>query len=121
MGGGARAVRIGGFSDYLGDRRRALAEAVAGGPCDVLIGDHLAESTLAVLAARHCGDPAKGYVEYFLDQLRPHLAERGTRVVVNAGGFNPAGPAGAMRALVAGSGTTLRVAHVEGDPVVHSG
>ncbi|MEV5541595.1 acyclic terpene utilization AtuA family protein [Saccharopolyspora shandongensis] len=116
-----RAIRIAGFSGYLGDRRSALAEAVAGDPCDVLIGDYLAEFTLAMLAARHRSDPSKGFVEYFLDQLRPHLAtlaERGTRVVVNAGGFNPAGLADAVRALIAEAGVRLRVAHVEGDNVL---
>jgi hypothetical protein len=116
-----RAIRIAGFSGYLGDRRSALDEAMAGDPCDVLIGDYLAEFTLAMLAARHRSNPSKGYVEYFLDQLRPHLAalaERGTRVVVNAGGFNPAGLADAVRALVAESGAKLRVAHVEGDNVL---
>ncbi|MGW1679432.1 acyclic terpene utilization AtuA family protein [Saccharopolyspora sp. NPDC002376] len=116
-----RAIRIGGFSGYLGDRHSALDEAMAGDPCDVLIGDYLAEFTLAMLAARHRSDPSKGYVEYFLDQLRPHLtalAERGTRVVVNAGGFNPAGLADAVRAMIAESGAALRVAHVEGDNVL---
>ncbi|MFB9566040.1 acyclic terpene utilization AtuA family protein [Saccharopolyspora hordei] len=116
-----RAIRIGGFSGYLGDRRSALDEAMAGAPCDVLIGDYLAEFTLAMLAARHRTDPSKGYVEYFLDQLRPHLgalAERGTKVVVNAGGFNPAGLAAAVRAMVTENGAPLRVAHVEGDNIL---
>ncbi|MCI2417632.1 DUF1446 domain-containing protein [Saccharopolyspora sp. K220] len=116
-----RAIRIGSFSGYLGDRRRALDAAMAGDPCDVLIGDYLAEFTLAMLAARHRSDSSKGYVEYFLDQLRPHLAalaERGTRVVVNAGGFNPAGLAAAVRAAATEAGVRLRVAHVEGDNVL---
>ncbi|MDI2032251.1 DUF1446 domain-containing protein [Saccharopolyspora sp. TS4A08] len=117
----ARPIRIAGFSGYLGDRRSALDEAMAGDPVDVLIGDYLAEFTLAMLSARHRSDPSRGYVEYFLTQLEPHLsaiAERGVRVVVNAGGFNPAGLAEATRALVAEAGADLRVAHVEGDNVL---
>lgn len=82
-----RAIRIGTFSGYLGDRFTALAEALDGDPVDVLAGDYLAEITLAMLAARHRRDPARGYVEYFLGQLWPHLAtiaERGVKVVTNA-------------------------------------
>ncbi|WP_328616707.1 DUF1446 domain-containing protein [Amycolatopsis sp. NBC_00355] len=113
-----RAIRIGTFSGYLGDRFTALAEALEGDPVDVLAGDYLAEITLAMLAERHRRDPSRGYVEYFLDQLRPHLAtlaERGVKVVTNAGGFHPAGLAGAVRAAAAEAGVTLSVAHVEGD------
>ncbi|MFG1647552.1 acyclic terpene utilization AtuA family protein, partial [Amycolatopsis sp. NPDC049252] len=113
-----RAIRIANFSGYLGDRYTALAEALDGDPVDVLAGDYLAEVTLAMLAARYRRDPARGYVEYFLDQLRPHLAtlaERGVKVVTNAGGFHPAALAGAVRAAAAEAGVTLSVAHVEGD------
>ena len=116
-----RAVRIAGFSGYLGDRFTAIDEAVAGDPVDVLIGDYLAEITLAALAARHRQDSGRGHVEYFLDQLRPHLgtlATRGTKVVTNAGGFHPAGLAEALRREIAEAGLDLRVAHVEGDNVV---
>ncbi|GAA3366614.1 acyclic terpene utilization AtuA family protein [Saccharopolyspora gregorii] len=66
-----------------------------------MIGDYLAEITLAALSVRYRRDPAHGYVEHFLDQLRPHLgvlAERGAKVVTNAGGFHPAGLAAALRA-----------------------
>ncbi|GAB3698506.1 acyclic terpene utilization AtuA family protein [Saccharopolyspora tripterygii] len=117
----AGPIRIAGFSGYLGDRRSALDEAIAGDPVDVLIGDYLAEFTLAMLSARYRNDPSRGYVEYFLEQLRPHLAtlaERRTRVVVNAGGFNPSGLAEATRQLVAEAGADLTVAHVEGDNVL---
>lgn len=116
-----RAIRIANFSGYLGDRYTALAEALDGDPVDVLAGDYLAEITLAMLAARHRRDPARGYVEYFLDQLRPHLAtlaERGVKVVTNAGGFHPAGLAEAVRAAAAEAGVALSVAHVEGDNIL---
>ncbi|GAA5148258.1 DUF1446 domain-containing protein [Pseudonocardia eucalypti] len=94
---------------------------MAGDPVDVLVGDYLAEVTLAALAARHRQDPGKGYVDYFLDQLRPHLAtlkRRGVKVVANAGGFNPAALAGELRGMAAADGVPLRVAHVEGDNVL---
>ncbi|MCE0768336.1 DUF1446 domain-containing protein [Pseudonocardia kujensis] len=112
-----RSVRIGNFSGYLGDRFTAIDEALAGDPVDVLMGDYLAEVTLAALAAdRH------GYVDYFRKQLLPHLAtiaERGIKIVTNAGGFDPAGLAEALRQDVADAGVDLTVAHVEGDNVLH--
>lgn len=117
---GERPVRIGNFSGYLGDRYTAIDEAVAGDPVDVLMGDYLAEVTLASLSVAHRGG-GPGYVGYFLDQLKPHLAtlaERRVKVVTNAGGFDPAGLARALRELVAEAGVALRVAHVEGDNVL---
>jgi hypothetical protein len=115
---GKRVLRVGAFSGYLGDRFTALEEVLAGDPVDVLIGDYLAEITLAGLAARHRNEADGGYVEAFVDQLRPLLptvAERGVRIVTNAGGFNPAALARALRAEAATAGVAVRIAHVEGD------
>lgn len=116
-----RAIRIGDFSGYLGDRFTALDEALAGDPVDVLVGDYLAEITLAALSLRYQRDPSRGYVEYFVDQIRPHLAalaERGVKVVTNAGGFHPAALASKLRELAASDGVSLRVAHIDGDNVL---
>ncbi|NKQ52707.1 DUF1446 domain-containing protein [Amycolatopsis sp. K13G38] len=116
-----RPVRIANFSGYLGDRFTAIDEAVAGDPVDVLVGDYLAEITLAALAGRHRQNPKLGYVEYFLDQLRPNLralAERGVKVVTNAGGFHPEGLAEAVRELAEAEGVRVTVAHIEGDNVI---
>ncbi|MGW1737457.1 acyclic terpene utilization AtuA family protein [Nocardia sp. NPDC001965] len=114
-------IRLANFSGYLGDRFTAVDEVLAGDPVDVLVGDYLAEITLAALSARFLADPDRGYVEYFVDQLRPHLAglaERRIKVVTNAGGFNPAGLAAALRTEIAAAGVALRVAHIEGDNIV---
>ncbi len=111
-------VRIGNFSGYLGDRFTAIDEVMAGDPVDVLMGDYLAEVTLAALSGR---DGRRGYVSYFLDQIRPHLAaiaERGMKVVTNAGGFDPAGLADALLKAAAEEGADVRVAYVEGDDVL---
>jgi hypothetical protein len=116
-----RPLRVAGFSGYLGDRASALAEALAGDPVDVLVGDYLAEVTLAALVGRTRASGGAGYVPGFLDQLRPHLgvlADRGTKVVVNAGGLDPAGMAAAVRELARAAGADLRVAHVEGDDLL---
>lgn len=114
-------VRIANFSGYLGDRFTAIDEVLAGDPVDVLMGDYLAEVTLAMLASQHRAGSGTGYAGYFLDQLQPHLptiADRGLKVVTNAGGFDPSGLAAALRTRIAAAGIALRVAHVEGDNVV---
>jgi len=106
------------FSGYFGDRASALDEAMAGDPFHVLIGDYLAEITLAGISARFRKDPTQGYAEYFVAQLRPHLpaiAERGIKLVTNAGGLNPRGLAQVLRGLIAEAGLPLQVACVEGD------
>ena len=110
-----RPIRIVGFSGYLGDRFSAFEEAMACEDVDVLVGDYLAEFTLAALSARR--DRRSGFVDYFLAQLAPHvdrIAALGRKVVVNAGGFDPAGLADEVRRLAG----DLRVAHVEGDDIL---
>jgi hypothetical protein len=116
-----RPVRIANFSGYLGDRYSAFDEVMAGDPVDVLMGDYLAEITLASFAARYRANVSSGYADSFIEQLRPHvaaIAARGCKVVTNAGGFNPAGLARALEALFSKAGVALRVAYVEGDSVL---
>jgi hypothetical protein len=109
------------FSGYFGDRLTALDEAMAGDAIQVLIGDYLAEITLAGISARFRKDPTQGYAEYFVRQLEPHLgalAARGIKLVTNAGGLNPRGLAQVLRGLIAQAGLSLKVACVEGDNVL---
>ncbi len=115
------AVRIGNVSGFYGDRHTAMREMVEDGPIDVITGDYLAELTMLILWRGQQKDPTAGYARSFLRQLREVLvpiAERGIRVVANAGGLNPAGLADAVRALVSELGLDLRVAHVEGDDLL---
>jgi hypothetical protein len=109
------------FSGYFGDRATALDEAMAGDPIDVLIGDYLAEITLAGISARFRKDPTQGYADYFVKQVQPHLggiAARGIKLVTNAGGLHPRGLAQVLRGLIAEAGLSLKVACVEGDNVL---
>jgi hypothetical protein len=114
----ARAVRIGNCSGFYGDRISAAREMVEGGPIDVLTGDYLAELTMLILAKAQAKDPAAGYAKTFLTQVEQVLGtclERGIRIVANAGGFNLAGCAAAVRDIAARLGLAARGAHVEGD------
>lgn len=113
-----RPLRIGNASGFYGDRFDAMREMLTGGPLDVLTGDYLAELTMLILGRDRLKNPAGGYARTFLRQLEECLGlahEKGVRIVVNAGGLNPAGLADAVRELAQRLGIPARVAHVEGD------
>jgi hypothetical protein len=113
-------VRIANCSGFYGDRISALSEQLRDGPIDVITGDYLAELTMLILGKDRMKDPTLGYARTFVRQLQDTLGEvleRGVKVVVNAGGLNPAGLADAVRTLGASLGLDPKVAHVEGDDV----
>lgn len=90
---------------------------------DYLVLDYLAEVTLAIMRAQKDRDPARGYATDILGVVRdvaPLLAQRGTRLVTNAGGLHPRGCAEAVASLLAelGLGDALPVAVVEGDDLM---
>ena len=117
---GPRRIRIGNCSGFYGDRATAMADMARDGSIDVLTGDYLAEVTMLILGKARAKDSSKGYATTFLrhlDTALEHLVANGIRLVVNAGGLNPAGLAAATRELIARRGYDLRVAHVEGDDV----
>jgi Acyclic terpene utilisation family protein AtuA len=114
-------LRVANCSGFYGDRRSAPRELLEGGPLDVLTGDYLAELTMLILWRSRGRDPAKGYATSFLRQMEECLglaADKGVKVVANAGGLNPAGLAAELRALAERLGVPARVAHVEGDDLL---
>ncbi|MEU7304730.1 acyclic terpene utilization AtuA family protein [Streptomyces sp. NPDC007189] len=113
-----KALRIGNFSGFYGDRADALREMLTGGEVDVLTGDYLAELTMLILARDRLKDPGAGYARTFPRRLEDCLGlahERGVKIVTNAGGLNPAGLAASVRKSADRLGIPVRVAHVEGD------
>ncbi|MEV6296125.1 acyclic terpene utilization AtuA family protein [Streptomyces sp. NPDC051896] len=120
---GQRPLRVGNCSGFYGDRASAMADMARAGGIDVLTGDYLAEVTMLILGKARAKDSTKGYATTFLQHLDAaleHLVANGIRLVVNAGGLNPAGLAAATRELVARHGHDLRVSHIEGDDVFGS-
>ena len=114
-------LRIGNASGFYGDRRAAVREMLEGGPLDVLTGDYLAELTMLILGRDRAKDASRGYARTFLAQLEECLGlavDRGVRIVVNAGGLNPAGLADAVRGLAERLGLPVAVGHVEGDDLL---
>ncbi|MDS0140165.1 MULTISPECIES: acyclic terpene utilization AtuA family protein [unclassified Amycolatopsis] len=114
--------RIGNASGFYGDRFSAVREMLTGGPLDVLTGDYLAELTMLILGRDRMKDATRGYAKTFLRQMEENLGlarEKGVKIVANAGGLNPAGLADALRELAAKLGLDVKIAHVEGDDLVH--
>jgi hypothetical protein len=97
-----------------------MADMAKAGGIDVLTGDYLAEVTMLILGKARAKDAGKGYATTFLQHLDAALEQlvaNGIRLVVNAGGLNPAGLAAATRELIARRGYELRVSHIDGDDV----
>lgn len=88
----SRVVRIGNGQGFWGDSVDAPLELLARGPLDYLGLDYLAEVTLSIMMRQRLRDPHKGFAADFIALLRralPVIAERGVKVVTNAGGLNP--------------------------------
>ncbi len=111
-------IRIANCSGFNGDRRSAITEVLAGDPVDAIVGDYLAEVTLAGMVGRAAAGRGRAFAEEFLRQLDGNLGtilERGIKVIVDAGAFDPAGLAAEVRKMAAETGHTVNVAHLEGD------
>ncbi len=114
-------LRIANCSGFYGDRLSAAREMVDGGPIDVLTGDYLAELTMMILFRDRMKHPHAGFARTFLRQMEEVLGtcvERRIKVVVNAGGLNPAGLASEMEKLAARLGIKATIAHIEGDDLL---
>jgi len=117
----ARPIRIANCSGFYGDRLSAAREMVEGGPIDVLTGDWLAELTMLILWKARNRNADGGYATTFLTQMEQVLgtcADRGIKVVSNAGGLNPSGCAERVREIAEKIGVSVRVAHIEGDDLM---
>jgi len=114
-------LRIANCSGFYGDRLSAAREMVDGGPIDVLTGDYLAELTMMILFKDRMKNPHSGFARTFLRQMEEVLGtcvDRKIKVVVNAGGLNPAGLAAELETLAARLGVPARIAHIEGDDLL---
>ncbi|MDP6377372.1 MAG: DUF1446 domain-containing protein [Pseudomonadales bacterium] len=112
-------IRIANCSGFYGDRLDAAREMVEGGPIDVLTGDYLAELTMSILYAQiQTRGENMGYVGTFLKQVKEvakTCAEKGIKIVSNAGGLNPKSMAGEVEKILDELGIEARVAYIDGD------
>ncbi|WP_040813876.1 acyclic terpene utilization AtuA family protein [Nocardia concava] len=114
-------IRIGNCSGFYGDRLSAMREMLEGGQLDVLTGDYLAELTMLILGRDRMKDPNLGYAKTFVKQLESSLGlalDKGVKIVVNAGGLNPAGLARRISEVSEKLGLAPEVAYVTGDDLL---
>lgn len=115
-----RTVRVAGGQGFWGDWPEAPRRQVEGGPIDYLMLDYLAEVTMSILQKQKERDPAMGYARDFVGAMESVLAavaERGVKVIANAGGVNPEACAAAVQSMAAAAGRpdALRIGVVTGD------
>ncbi|MFM9127044.1 MAG: acyclic terpene utilization AtuA family protein, partial [Solirubrobacterales bacterium] len=112
-------VTLGAWAGMWGDSPRIIRQLLDGSRPDYLVSDYLAEITMALLARGRAKDPeAGGFIPDAVEVMTPvlgEIAERGIRVVTNAGGLNSPALARALEAAIAEAGLELKVAYVQGD------
>lgn len=119
-----RIVKIGGASGFWGDASLATPQLLADPGIDFIVYDYLAEITMSIMARARAKDPNTGFASDFVTSaMAPNLheiANRGVRIISNAGGVNPAACAAALRALIQDQGLALKVAVIKGDDLLHN-
>lgn len=117
-----KVLRIGGASGFWGDAARATPQLLSAGELDYIVYDYLAEITMSIMARGRAKDETKGYaVDFLTAAMKPNLsliAERGIKVISNAGGTNPKACAEALRAEIAAQNLNLSVACISGDDLM---
>lgn len=116
-------IRIAAGQGFWGDQLDAPKQQIENGPIDYLMLDYLAEVTMSILQKQRARDPEAGYARDFVPLMAdtlPAIAERGIRVIANAGGVNPEGCAEAVLAAAreAGLAGRVRVGVVTGDDLL---
>jgi hypothetical protein len=118
------SIRIASGQGFWGDLLDAPVHQVRRGAVDFLMLDYLAEVTMSIMQKQRSRDPAQGYARDFvplMGEILPDCAEKGIRVVANAGGVNvEACRDGVLeQARSAGLAGRVRVAAITGDDLLH--
>lgn len=121
--GAGRGVRVASGQGFWGDWLDAPRRQVDGGDIDYLMLDYLAEVTMSILQKQKERDPEMGYARDFvgaIESVLPAVANRGVRVIANAGGVNPPACAAAIRqvATTHGVSNAIRIGVVTGDDLL---
>lgn len=116
-------VSIACASAFWGDTPYAVRQLLSESRLDFIALDYLSEVTMALLVRGLRKDPNSGYTPDFLtDVIEPHLAEianRGIKIITNAGGMNPVALAQKIRDFAKTNNIGVTVAAVDGDDLRH--
>uniref|UniRef100_UPI00358F39B3 uncharacterized protein n=1 Tax=Myxine glutinosa TaxID=7769 RepID=UPI00358F39B3 len=119
---GSDGVRVGCASGFWGDTAVAVPQLVHSGKLDYLVFDYLSEITMSLLTYAKTKKPDLGYAPDFVQMaMAPFIkdiAQKGVRVVSNAGGVNPEACAEALRDVIRSAKVPLSVAVVTGDDLM---
>jgi len=123
MADASRIVRVASGQGFWGDWLEAPKRQVEGGKIDYLMLDYLAEVTMSILQKQKERDPRMGYARDFIgamESIIPAVAERGVKVIANAGGVNPDACAEALLESAAKHGVRgkIRIGVVTGDDIL---
>lgn len=116
-----KTVRIGGASAAWGDTIHGARQLVEKGNVDYLVGDYLAEVTMALLARAKANAPDSGHIPDWLASVKPvlpQIKEQGIRLITNSGGMNPMACRDAFMAIATEAGLEFKVAVVTGDDLM---
>ncbi|MCK0070360.1 acyclic terpene utilization AtuA family protein [Kordiimonas laminariae] len=119
-----RPIYIGGASGFWGDTAMSTPQLLGSEKLDYIVYDYLAEITMSIMARARAKDASLGYavdfVSVVMKQNLKTIADKGVKVLSNAGGVNPEACGKAIRALVAEMGLSLKVAVITGDDLLAS-
>ena len=123
MSDSSRVVRVASGQGFWGDWLEAPRRQVDGGQVDYLMLDYLAEVTMSILQKQKERDPRMGYARDFIGAMEsvfPAVAERGVKVIANAGGVNPVACAEALLDAASKHGVRgkIRIGVVTGDDIL---
>ncbi len=115
-------VLIGYGQGFWGDSILGPVRLVREGPLDYLALDYLAEVTMSIMQKQKGRNPKTGYATDFvkmLDRTLETVAQKGIKVIANAGGVNPQACLDAVLELARRKGIRgLRVGIIEGDDIL---
>lgn len=118
-----RLIRVASGQGFWGDWLEAPRRQVEGGQVDYLMLDYLAEVTMSILQKQKERDPRMGYARDFvgaMESVFPAVADRGVRVIANAGGVNPVACGDAILDAASRNGVRgkIRIGVVTGDDIL---
>ena len=117
------SIRIASGQGFWGDLPNAPINQVRKGPIDYLVMDYLAEVTMSIMQKQKLRNPDYGYARDFvgvISEILPDIAEKGIKVISNAGGVNPeACKEQILKAIEEQGYNGIKVAVVDGDNILN--